>query len=784
MSMDANYWTKCLPFPSEPDSLIALTAQDDSTSSQRASLQQRSILHMDIEGEPPALLRNLRSQRFGILKACCGSTFILLAAVFVGFCISLISFKLTGWSAGHERDERRTEYHHYFVKKASHSVAAEHLKELTRFPHVAGTSEDMATAAYVQEVFENYGLKSHYKDYEVLLSYPLDRSVTLLFQNGSEISLSLREVPTEGDLNSTVVKAIPPFHAYAPSGNVTADIVYVNYGRQEDYKKLDQLGVNVSGSIVIVRYGEVYRGDVVSIAASAGASAVILYSDPKDFAQGGKVGFYPQAEWLPPTGVQRGTVFQGIGDPLTPGWPSTPQGERLSNADVAAILPRIPSLPISANDALRILSSLGGAVAPSEWHGSLQIPQYRIGKGPVKLNLNYKESQKLINVRNVFAVIEGSKEPDRYVLLGNHRDAWTFGAVDPNSGTAALLEIAHRFGKLIRRGWQPRRTIILCSWDAEEYGMIGSTEWVEQNIDLLAVKAVAYFNVDCAVAGPGFYAAATPQLDMLLKEVTREVHDPDILEKSVYDTWVALTKGQPMVTRLGGGGSDFTAFLQHAGVPSVDMYFGKDYPVYHSLYDNFHWMEKFGDPTFKRLTAASTIWGLAGLRVADDLILPFHYEVYADELEAYTKAVEQRLSGYGTSVNVTVGPLLSSIKLFMDAITRAAEEAEIFSSLKMDMETSIQLVTRARILNDRLLLAERAFLDNQGLKGRVWHKHLVYGPSKGNEYGVSYFPGVNDAISNAVKSGGAKDWSLVQHEIWKVSRAVERAALVITGQLT
>eukprot|EP00250_Pteridium_aquilinum_P021645 c25187_g1_i3 orf=413-2740(-) len=772
---------KYVPVPSEPDSLVALTAQNESSSSQTPLSQPCTIMHMDIEGESPAQSSRTPDRRCGILKACCGSTFILVAAILVGFSISTVSFKLTGWSARHEQEERKTHYHHHFVETASRTKAAQHLKELTRLPHVAGSSEDMATAAYVQASFEKYGMKTHLKDYEVLLSYPLERSVTLSFPNGSVVSLSLREEPLQGESNSTIAKATPPFHAYAPSGNVTAEVVYANYGRQEDYTKLEDLSVNVSGKVVIVRYGEVFRGDVVSIAANAGASAVILYSDPKDFAGGGKDGFFPDAKWLPPTGVQRGTVFQGVGDPLTPGWPSTAHGERLSDADVAAILPRIPSLPISADDAWCILSTLGGVIAPPEWHGDLHIPQYRVGAGAVKLNLIYTETKKLTMVRNVFGVIEGAEEPDRYVLLGNHRDAWTFGAVDPSSGTAALLEIARRFGMLRRRGWQPRRTIILCSWDAEEYGTIGSTEWVEQNIDSLAVKAIAYLNVDCAVAGPGFYAAATPQLDNLLKEVTKEVHDPDIHEKSVYDMWAASTKGRSMVTRLGGGGSDFTSFLQHAGVPSMDIYFGKDYPVYHSLYDNFYWIEKFGDPTLKRLIAAATIWGLTSLRLADDLIIPFHYKVYAEELEAYTKAVEQRLAGHGPSVNVTVEPILSAIEIFEEAIAEVEKEAEIFYSIKMGMESSTPLVMAARVLNDRLLLTERAFLDNYGLMGAVWHKHLVYGPSKGDEYSVSFFPGINAAISNAAKDG---TWSVVQHEVWKVSRAIERATLVISGQLT
>ncbi|MCO5597348.1 hypothetical protein L7F22_051424 [Adiantum nelumboides] len=772
--MDANHWGKRATNSSEPDSLVALTSQNDATNSQRVFLShQRPVMHMDVDGESTSLPLRCGSH-CSCFKACCGSAFILVAAILVLFSIAILSFKLTGWSSWHKQDEQSFRHHHtLFVDLALDNSVEQYLKELTKSPHVAGSLEDMDTADYVKGLFESYGLKTAFKDYEVLLSYPLDRSITLLFPNGSEVSLLLREEPFNA-------KAIPPFHAYAPSGIITEEVVYANYGRREDYSKLDEMNVSVTGKVVIVRYGEVFRGDVVSIAANSGASAVILYSDPEDFAGGGKDGFFPGAEWLPPTGVQRGTVFQGAGDPSTPGWPSTPDGERLSDIDVAAVLPQIPSLPISASDALFIMSSLEGEVAPPDWHGALKIPQYRVGCGSVKLNLNYKGIKKLTRIRNIYGLIEGAEESDRYVLLGNHRDAWTFGAVDPNSGTAALLEIARRFGILRQDGWQPRRTLVLCSWDAEEYGLIGSTEWVEQNIDLLAVKAVAYLNVDCAVAGPGFHAAATPQLDMLLKEVAKEIRDPDREDKAIYDTWAASSNGKPLVTRLGGGGSDFTAFLQHVGVPSMDMYFGEDYPVYHSLYDNLQWLEKFGDPSFKRLIAASTIWGLVGLRIADSLILPFDYKNYADELEVYTKAVEKRLDMRGPDLNISVQPIWSAINNFRAAIAQVDKEVEVLLKARVGSEKFHQAGLSERMLNDRLLQTERAFLDNNGLSGAEWHKHLVYGPSKEDEYGVSFLPGINSAVSAALASG---NWVLVRHEVWRFARAIERATLVIVGKL-
>ncbi|MCO5559815.1 hypothetical protein L7F22_013419 [Adiantum nelumboides] len=817
--MDANHWGKRSTNSSEPDSLVALTSQNDATNSERVFLShQRPVMHMDLDGDSTSLPSRCCGSHCSCFKACCGSAFFLVAAILVGFSIAILSFKLTGWSSWHKQDEQSFLHHHtLFVDLALDNSVEQYLKELTNSPHVAGSLEDMDTAYYVKGLFESYGLKTAFKDYEVLLSYPLERSVTLLFPNGSEVSLLLREEPYNA-------KAIPPFHAYAPSGNITEKVVYANYGRQEDYSKLDEMNVSITGKVVIVRYGEVFRGDVVSIAANSGASAVILYSDPEDFAGGGKDGFFPGAEWLPPTGVQRGTVFQGAGDPTTPGWPSTPDGERLSDIDVAAVLPQIPSLPISASDALFIMSSLEGEVAPPDWHGALKIPQYRVGCGSVKLNLNYKGIKKLTRIRNIYGVIDGAEESDRYVLLGNHRDAWTFGAVDPNSGTAALLEIARRFGILRQDGWQPRRTLVLCSWDAEEYGLIGSTEWVEQNIDLLAVKAVAYLNVDCAVAGPGFHAAATPQLDMLLKEVAKEIRDPDREDKAIYDTWAASSNGKPLVTRLGGGGSDFTAFLQHVGVPSMDMYFGEDYPVYHSLYDNLQWLEKFGDPSFKRLIAGCSqiarvpprachflcltftpcpykiknrqrqkqpmgsfnvaircaLQAAVGLRIADSLILPFDYKNYADELEVYTKAVEKRLDKRGSDLNISVQPIWSAINNFRAAIAQVDKEVEVLLKARVGSEKFNQVGLSERMLNDRLLQTERAFLDNNGLSGAEWHKHLVYGPSKEDEYGVSFLPGINSAVSAALASG---NWALVRHEVWRFARAIERATLVIVGQL-
>ncbi|XP_020573516.1 probable glutamate carboxypeptidase LAMP1 [Phalaenopsis equestris] len=326
-------------------------------------------------------------------------------------------------------------------------------------------------------------------------------------------------------------------------------------------------------------------------------------------------------------------------------------------------------------------------------------------------------NETIMTIHNLIAIIEGKEEPDRYVIVGNHYDAWTFGAVDPNSGTAALLEVAQRLAKLQKEGWKPRRTIILCSWDAEEHHLIGSTEWVEDNREILASRAVAYLNMDYAVSNHGFHASSTPQLDELLKKAAKMVQDPDNSSQTLFESWVA--SDSPLIRRLGGGGSDYEAFVQHVGIPSVDMRFGRDYPVYHSMYDDFLWMQKFGDPLFHRHVAAANILGLVALKLADEVLLPFDYMSYAYELQKSLKVLENKLLGKP----VSLVPLHESIQKFREAASnvenqrKELEDKALFSKWMNDP-------IKIRELNDRLMLTERAFTDQDGLFGRPWFKHL------------------------------------------------------------
>lgn len=530
----------------------------------------------------------------------------------------------------------------------------------------------------------------------------------------------------------------------------------MNYGRDVDFQAIKELNVSVKGCVVVARRGDLPRGIVVQKAEENGAVAVLLYTEGEEVK-----------------GFERGTVMSGVGDPLSPGWAAVDDGESLEMEDARVLkrFPKIPSMPLSVRAARLILDSLGGAPPPEKWRVDLR----GVGPGPTTLNFTYQGEKKVATIHNVFAVIRGSEEPDRYVLLGNHRDAWTYGAVDPNSGTAALLDIARRYALMIRLGWQPRRTIILCSWDAEEFGMIGSTEWVEQNLVNLGSKAVAYLNVDCAVQGPGFFVGATPQLDSLLLEVTKKVKDPDSEGLTVYEKWAATNAGTN-IQRLGGVDSDFAPFVQHAGVPSIDIYYGRGFPVYHTAFDSYVWMTNNGDPLFHRHVAVSGIWGLLALHLADDSILPFNYLSYAEQLQRYKGILSNLLHE-----NVSLHPLTTSIQELVSAAKEAEDEAKI---LRQQETTGDSVVLKKRALNDRLMLAERGFLDVDGLQGRQWFKHLIYGPPGDHESKLDFFPGVADAISQSARMSRKEIQAAIQHEIWRVSRAIQRAARALKGELT
>ncbi|XP_019153916.1 PREDICTED: probable glutamate carboxypeptidase 2 isoform X2 [Ipomoea nil] len=657
-------------------------------------------------------------------------------------------------------------YEDIFLSSASNNSIAAYLRELTLQPHLAGTAASLRTALYVKAQFESHNLATHFTNYTVLLSYPVSSSLTAHFGDGSAVPVPLSE---RGVRENGVVM---PFHAYSPSGSAYGKAAFLNHGREEDYRELAAQGVEVEGCVGIVRRGGgLSRYEVVERAAVHGVAAVLMYTDgdrEEEFSEG----------------VERGTVMGvslGVGDPLSPGWAGLETGERLQLDDprVREKFPKLPSIPISIDAAKTILRSLKGAEVPQEWKNDLKsssIDIGRIGPGPTMLKFSYEGEKKMSTIHNVFAVIRGSEEPDRFVLLGNHRDAWTYGAVDPNSGTAALLELARQYALLMRMGWKPRRTIILCSWDAEEFGMIGSTEWVEQNLLNLASKSVAYINVDCAVQGPGFFASATPQLDDLLLEIAKKVKDPDTEMMTIFEK-ETVTNQAMNIQRLSRVDSDFAPFLQHAGIPSIDMYYGKDFPVYHTAFDSYDWMVNSGDPLFHRHVAVTGVWGLIGLHLADDAILHFNYVSYARQLLGYTHILTEKLGG-----SFSLHPITDAIQEFMAAATEIEEEVKKLSEDET-MDDGLFILKR-RMLNDRLIFAERGFLDGEGLPGKQWFKHLVYGPCTNHESNLDFFPGIVDAIAGSTGMNKIEREGVIRHEIWRVGRAIQRAAYALRGQLT
>ncbi|KAJ9551115.1 hypothetical protein OSB04_015160 [Centaurea solstitialis] len=594
----------------------------------------------------------------------------------------------------------------------------------------------------------------------------------------------------------------PTFHAYAKSANVTGPVAYVNYGRVEDYHTLQETGINVSGAVVLARYGEIYRGDIVENAYEAGAIGVLIYTDRKDYGGGG-AGWFPDERWMPPSGVQVGSVFNGAGDPTTPGWPSVIEGcERLSAEEVeeGGDVPLIPSLPISGADGEEIVKSIGGVVADDDWQGDKDAPLYRIGPGPGIVELSYKAKEVIKTIQNVIGIIEGAEEPDRFVILvitemlGHSELLIQTVALQPYSrkareATETRLETEKKY-HLLQLGCRGIRA--------------GSTEWVEENREMLASKVVAYLNVDIAVAGPGFQASATPQLDELIIEATKQVQDPDNSSQTVYESWVQTTN-YPEIGRLGGGGSDYAAFVQHIGVPSTDISFANGYPVYHSMYDDFVWMTNFGDPMFRRHVAAASIWGLVALRLADEVILSFNYDSYVDELQKSAEDLDTEL----LDKSISLVPLFKSIEkmktaakqingeikvslhvnlFFMQACIPKNKEG-IFDFQKINENKGWEFMWKkqpwkVREINDRLMMAERALTDREGLPGRPWYKHLIYAPSKHNDYGSKSFPGIDDAVEIAKSLSTEVSWRSVQHEIWRVSRAITQASLVLRGELT
>jgi N-acetylated-alpha-linked acidic dipeptidase len=539
--------------------------------------------------------------------------------------------------------------------------------------------------------------------------------------------------------------------------------------------------VDVRGKIVIVRYGENFRGVKSFVAEEHGAAGVIIYSDPWDDGYF-KGDAYPKGPWRPETAVQRGSIqymFKYPGDPTTPGiasLPSLPDSKRVP-PEQAVDMPKIPTTPLSYGDAAPILQNMAGPETPREWQGALPFT-YHVGPGPVKVKIHLKQDYRYWPIWNVIGKIPGAKYPDQWVVLGNHRDAWAYGAVDPNSGTAAMLEAVRGLGELLKQGWRPDRTIIFASWDAEEEGLIGSTEWGEEHERDLA-NAVGYMNVDVAVTGPNFGASAVPSLKRFVREVTKQVPSPK--GGTVYEVWRERLRETAQFERersgrspnakvendvpVGdlGSGSDYSVFIQHLGVPSTDMTSSGAYGVYHSAFDNFAWFKKFGDPTFVYEQQMARIFGVEALHLASADVLPYDYELYGKEITAYIDNAQTKAKQELGSSAPDFSHATAAAKRFTDA---GAKVMAIQKNPPRDSD--------AARLNHTLIAAERALLLEKGLPNRPWFRHSIYAPGQYTGYAAVVIPGVNEAIDS-------KNAPATAEQVQALTDALNRAAAVLEG---
>ncbi len=676
------------------------------------------------------------------------------------------------------------------------SSAREHLRRLTIEPHVAGTREDYQTALYVRDQMRSFGLTSDLKEYQVLLQYPKQPSIVEMIKP-RRVRLQTVEAVIPEDPSSSNHKIIPLFNSYSASADVTAPLLYVNYGLPSDYEALKKIGVDAKGKIVIARYGQSFRGVKAKVAEQNGAIGLIIYSDPAEdgYTQGD---VYPKGPWRPSESAQRGSVlyiFEYPGDPLTPGVPSIPGQPRI-RIEEATNLPRIPVQPLSYGEARKLIEALRGPLRPKGFQGGLPFPYHTGGTNDVRVRLKTDLEYAERTIWDVITRIDGREEPDRWVIMGNHRDAWAFGAVDPNSGTTAMLEAGRGFGQLLKAGWKPRRTMFLCSWDGEEFGMIGSTEWVEENADDLREKAVAYLNVDSAVSGPNFGASSVPSLWKLIRSTTRDIYDPKS-GKTLYQAWqdhareslseaelVDLAAGPeraPAEARIGGlgSGSDYTSFLDHLGIPALNMGFGGEGGVYHSAYDSFYWMTKFGDPTFAYHVAAAQIWGTIAMRLADASALPLDYTDYAAQLRDFLTETQRTAARRRLADAFDAKALNDAIKDFMEAAAhidkRKREAVREIETKGTTNSTNQRTLARLRRINDALVAAERALTDTRGLRGRSWYKHQIYAPGSYTGYAVQPMPDLLQAIEDRNPTNAREAATRITEAITRATEVLRKA---------
>ena len=693
-----------------------------------------------------------------------GACSFAAAAAFAGLAFGAPATKsISGFTPARTTEEQSIE------QKLRTAISTEEIRKFHRYltsePHPAGSERNNELARYIADLWKEQGLEDvTIHEYDVLHSSP--REVALEMVSPTHYRASLREDAYDADPETKNPRASGGYLGYSASGEITAPVIYAHSGNPEDYALLKRRGIDVRGKIVLVRYSNPYsyRGFKALTAEREGAAALLIYSDPaEDGYKQGEV--FPNGPWGPESHIQRGAItydFIVPGDPQTPGWASVPGAKRIPVGE-ARSLPKIMAVAMSWKDAKPLLENLDGPEAPKSWQGGLPV-KYRMGGERVHIHLKVDMDTSVKPYYVVEARIRGGELPDEWVVLGNHRDAWVFGGVDPSSGTASMLELTRALGALKQQGIRPRRTLVICSWDGEEYALTGSTEWGEENADELKKKAVAYLNVDEATSGPNFEGDAVASLAPLLVEASRAMPAPS--GKTLYDEWRAsrekeLKAKKPVGdaeltnTRIGSG-SDHTVFLNFLGIPTMGLTFVGPYGVYHSMYDDFYWMNHFGDPGYRYHTLMSQLWGTLALRLGNADALPYDFSFYGANIRQFVRELDQK-----THVERHVD--LKQIEKRIDEFETAGRELD--QAVAQALAAGGLDSAAAERLNQELMQVERNWLDPNGIPGRPWFKHTLYAARY--TYAHLELPGLTEAAE-------AGDWALAEVQAKIIEQALTK----------
>ena len=654
----------------------------------------------------------------------------------------------------------------------------------TAQPHPAGSARNKHLAEWVAEKYRAYGLEDvKIHKYDVFLPWPTRVSVTMTAPTHFEATL--REDPVAADPD-TKLDPGPTYVGMSGSGDVTGELVYASSGNPADYDWLAAHGIDVRGKIALVRYSVPYsyRGYKAQVAQQRGVKALLIYSDPQE--DGYRKGLtFPDGPYGPESHIQRGALtydFIVPGDPLTPGWASVDGARRITSAEARSV-PTVIAVPLSWRDAKPLLEALRGPVAPASWQGALPFT-YRVGPGPATVRVNVAMDDSVRSIWVVEGRIRGSEEPDKYVVLGNHRDAWVFGGVDPSSGSATQLELARVLGGLAREGKRPKRSVVFASWDAEEWHLTGSTEWGEQFEDDLKRNAIAYLNVDGSTSGSEFSAGTVASLNRFVVETVRDVRDP-ASNQSVLAAWGSAL-GAERERVIGGGasgaasqrpidypgnelgsGSDYTVFLNFLGIPIVEMSFDGPYGVYHSMYDNYYWMTKFGDPGFRYMTAMGEVWGRMALRLANAELYPFDFVLYADRVNGFI----ERMAKVPGAERVRLQPARSAARRWRSA--GVAFDSVMRSVLARP--ASAERTRAMKAMNESLRAVEQQLLLSEGIPDRPWFRHALYAPRP--TYAAMTLPGILEAVE-------AKDLARAAAQVNALTVRLNAAAAMVERAVT